>query len=91
MTWMLSSSILVAGAVLIAVAQSRTPELDMAGAAKALLSTLDTSQSAKIRWPFDSEERFNWHFVPRERQGLSLKVHSFPTRRSSDLDRKSVV
>jgi hypothetical protein len=61
------------GAAVIMAAQSRGPEADMAAAAKALLETLDESQAAKIKWPFDSEERFNWHFIPRERQGLPLK------------------
>jgi hypothetical protein len=62
------------GAAVMMAAQSRGPEAAMAAAAKALLSTLDEAQTAKIKWPFDSEERFNWHFIPRERQGLSLKA-----------------
>jgi hypothetical protein len=62
------------GAAVIMAAQSRGPEAEMAAAAKALLSTLDQPQTDKIKWPFESEERFNWHFIPRERQGLSLKA-----------------
>jgi hypothetical protein len=71
---MFAASILLAGAALIAMAQMQKPEVEMAAAAKALLATLDSTQTGKIRWSFDSEERFNWHFVPRERQGLSLKA-----------------
>jgi hypothetical protein len=59
---------------LAVLAQLPNTERDMAAAASALLGTLDQDQLSKIRWPFDSEERFNWHFVPRQRQGLSLKV-----------------
>jgi hypothetical protein len=50
------------------------PETAMAAAAKALLASLDDAQRAKIRFAFADEERFNWHFIPRERQGLSLKA-----------------
>jgi hypothetical protein len=58
--------------VIIGVAQ-RAPESAMAEAANALLATFEGQQRQKIQWPFDSEERFNWHFVPRERRGISLK------------------
>ena len=75
-------SMMLAAAVIMA-AQSRGPEAEMAAAAKALLSTLDEGQAAKIKWPFDSEERFNWHFVPRERQGLSLKAMNEDQRKAA--------
>jgi hypothetical protein len=64
--------ILIGGAIMVIAQQSR-PENEMRTAASQLLAALDETQLAKIRWPFDSEERFNWHFVPRERQGLPLK------------------
>jgi Protein of unknown function (DUF3500) len=56
-----------------AIVQPR-PEPAMAAAAKALLASLDEGQRAQIRFPMDSEERFNWHFIPRERKGVSLKM-----------------
>jgi hypothetical protein len=67
------ATLLLAGGVML-IAQADRPESRMARAAAALLATLHPDQAAKIRWPFDSDERFNWHFVPRERQGLSLKA-----------------
>jgi hypothetical protein len=73
---------LLGAGVAAMVAQPR-PESSMAAAAKALVGTLDEAQLKKIRWPFDSEERFNWHFVPRERQGLSLKEMSEPQRKAA--------
>jgi uncharacterized protein DUF3500 len=79
---LLSTFILMAGGILVLARQPR-PESAMASAAKALLSTLTADQAAKIRWPFDSEERFNWHFVPRERQGLSLKAMTEPQRKAA--------
>ena len=71
------------GAAAIMAAQSRGPEAEMAAAARSLLSTLDAAQTAKIKWPFDSEERFNWHFIPRERQGLSLKAMNEDQRKAA--------
>jgi Protein of unknown function (DUF3500) len=50
------------------------PEAQMATAAKAFISSLDAAQRQKAQWPFEAEERFNWHFIPRDRQGLSLKA-----------------
>ena len=46
----------------------------MADAARALIASVDADQRAKLVWAFDAEERFNWHFIPRERQGLPLKA-----------------
>ena len=37
------------------------------------LSTLSDRDKQLSTWSFDSEERFNWHFIPRERVGLPLK------------------
>ena len=71
------------GAAVIMAAQSRGAEAEMAAAAKALIATLDEAQTAKIKWPFDSEERFNWHFIPRERQGLSLKAMNDAQRKAA--------
>jgi hypothetical protein len=70
---------LLASGITAMVAQPR-PEDSMASAAKTLLGALDEAQLKKIRWPFDSEERFNWHFIPRERQGLSFKDMREPQR-----------
>jgi hypothetical protein len=55
------------------VAEQARPEVAMARAASNFLATLDTDQLAKVQLPFDSEERFNWHFIPRQRKGLPLK------------------
>ncbi|HEX6851892.1 MAG TPA: DUF3500 domain-containing protein [Candidatus Polarisedimenticolaceae bacterium] len=45
----------------------------MAAAAKAFLASLDPGKRAKANLPFNSDERLNWHFIPRERQGVSFK------------------
>ncbi len=46
----------------------------MADAAAGLLACLDKQQRSSVFMDFaDHEERTNWHYVPRERRGLSLK------------------
>ena len=46
---------------------------DMVEAANAFLSALDDSQRDKATFPWKDEERSNWHFIPRSRNGLPLK------------------
>lgn len=57
-------------------AQNDRPEAQMASAAKAFLGSLDEPRKAKAVFPFnDTQERLNWHFVPKYnmRKGLPLK------------------
>ncbi|MFO0911241.1 MAG: DUF3500 domain-containing protein, partial [Isosphaeraceae bacterium] len=53
----------------------------MATAARRVLTALDQEQLAKATFPFESPERINWHFSPRERKGLSIKDMT-PAQRS---------
>jgi hypothetical protein len=66
-------------------AQRRRPASAMADAARAFLATLDAGQKAKAALPFNSEERFNWHFIPKERKGLPLKEMN-PTQQKAALE-----
>jgi hypothetical protein len=45
----------------------------MATAAGRVIKALDKDQIAQATFPFDSPERLNWHFIPRERKGLPIK------------------
>ncbi len=47
-------------------------------AAVAWLDGLDPAQRRLALWPFGSAERGNWHYAPRRRQGLPLKVMREP-------------
>lgn len=47
---------------------------EMATAAKALLAALNKEQIEKARFPFDSEQREAWGYVPRERKGIPLEA-----------------
>jgi hypothetical protein len=46
---------------------------EMAAATNAFLSSLDEAQKNKATFPFASEQREAWGFVPRERKGLPLE------------------
>ena len=46
---------------------------EMAAAAQAFLATLDEQQQTRVRFSFASDERTNWHYIPRQRNGLSLE------------------
>ena len=45
----------------------------MAHAANRFLASLSPQQAERAVFPFDSPERLNWHFIPRERLGLPIK------------------
>ncbi len=49
------------------------PAAEIADAAKNFLAALTPEQAAKAKFEMASGERVNWHFVPKERKGLSMK------------------
>ncbi len=60
------------------------PHAAMLQAAEAFVDTLRPEQVEQASFPFDGEERFDWHFIPRERLGLSLKAMT-PDQREAAL------
>lgn len=52
---------------------------------RSALAALDPEREAAARVPFDDDERENWHFIPRERRGLSLRQME-PTQRERVLE-----
>ena len=52
----------------------------MAGAATAFLTTLPADARRRAVFTFDGKERFNWHYVPRRREGLAFKDMPAPAR-----------
>ncbi len=50
-----------------------TGEDRIAGAAGAFLGTLDDAAREKAVYGLSDNERFDWHFVPRSRNGLALR------------------
>jgi hypothetical protein len=80
------SRVLLAVALLVGLAgvayvsqRADTPSQKMTRAAQKFLESLSADQKMKATFPFDSKERTNWWFVPREadkkptRKGLPLK------------------
>ncbi|HMO66926.1 MAG TPA: DUF3500 domain-containing protein [Verrucomicrobiota bacterium] len=51
--------------------RAQEPTAEMAAAAKAWLAALTPAQRAQATFDFKHDERLNWHFIPRERKGLS--------------------
>ncbi len=46
---------------------------DFVTSANAFLSSLDAKSKTAALYPLDDAERFNWHFVPRERKGACFR------------------
>lgn len=67
------ASVAVIGLALWANAYVDQSGSRMAAAASRFLVSLDESQSKQATFEFDSPERLNWHFIPRERKGLPVK------------------
>lgn len=60
--------------MLLTAAYQPTPATTvMAKSANALLASLTADQKAKATFQFQDDERLNWHFIPRERNGLALR------------------
>jgi hypothetical protein len=55
----------------------------MAQAANTFLAALDSAKRVKANLPFNSAERLDWHFIPRERQGLPIKEMSPEERQAA--------
>jgi Protein of unknown function (DUF3500) len=68
---------LLLGAFLIPPARATSAEpltASLAQAAQTFLDGLNAEQKAKVQFPFDSDERFNWFYIPKDREGLPLKA-----------------
>ncbi|HEX5230453.1 MAG TPA: DUF3500 domain-containing protein [Bryobacteraceae bacterium] len=45
----------------------------MADAAKAFLASLTPEQRAQATFQFNDQERFDWHYIPKDRKGLPMR------------------
>ncbi len=55
----------------------------MAEAAQAFLDSLTPEQRSAAMFAFDSDDRFDWHYIPRERKGVPLKTMSGPQKKAA--------
>src|SRR5262249_10129943 len=73
-----AAAVLVTGIGLTTYASQKTAS-SMAKAADAWLASLDADQKQRATFPFDSEERMRWHFVPNDQfpgKGVQIKEMS---------------
>ena len=62
------------GVVLLTSAYTRIHSASaMTDAAKAFLASLNAQQRAQATFPFQDQERLNWHYIPRERKGIAMR------------------
>jgi hypothetical protein len=65
---------LVAGAFAIpAYAHEEVAANEMAAAARQLIASFTSDQKAQSVYAMDHDHRLDWHFVPKERKGTTLK------------------
>jgi hypothetical protein len=65
-------------------ARTPGPEAAMAREASAFLAALTEDQRRQAQYPFNDEERLNWHFIPKDRNGMPLKQLN-PAQRTAAL------
>lgn len=58
--------------ILFTASVSANNTADMVSAAQTFIKSLNDEQKAKAALSWDSEERLNWHFVPKVRAGLPM-------------------
>jgi len=64
---------LAAGAALSEPAAPQAKPATLLHAAQAFIATLGPDEKAKALLPYNSDERLNWYYVPKERNGLRYK------------------
>lgn len=72
----------LAAALTVGIAATQQGDLNtnMVGAAETFLETLTPEQRQTVMFPFDGEDRFDWHYIPRERKGVALKTMTVPQK-----------
>jgi len=71
--WFVRLAALTVGATLLTAAYYRVNSSTvMTLAAQHFLASLTPEQRAQAEFPFQADERQNWHFIPKERKGLPL-------------------
>jgi hypothetical protein len=77
--------------VIICVSAFRLEAQNLLGQAENFLNSLDASQKSKAQYTFDDKERFNFHFVPRTRNGIRLRdLNETQRQKAFDLLRASL-
>lgn len=69
--------------LLLLISLATIAQDDIVVKANAFIGQLDANQKTKALFSFDSPERFNWHFVPKERLGISFHALTKPQREAA--------
>jgi hypothetical protein len=85
------SARILAGLLVLTVACAGTARLEaadalaaeLAASAKAFVDSLEQGQKGKVQLAFDSDERFNWFYIPKDREGLPLKQMTAPQQQAA--------
>ncbi len=53
---------------------------ELASIARQLLGSVNAAERSRITFPLTHAERFDWHYIPRQREGLALAAMTPPQR-----------
>ena len=70
--------------LVVAVRVMASPETEMTAAANNFLAALNDDQKAVATFEFKSDERENWHFIPKDRKGITLGTLKPAQRQSTE-------
>lgn len=77
-------SLFITGFFLSCHSQTTAPVTsDMAKATDQFLQTLSEKQEIKIQFSFDDSERYDWHYIPKSRKGLTLNEMNAEQRKAA--------
>jgi hypothetical protein len=74
-TLSVAAVVLLTASPLLAFHDQDTAPL-LSQSANHFIASLTADQASKAKFAFTDEERFNWHFIPKERKGLPLREMS---------------
>ncbi|MFM7058480.1 MAG: DUF3500 domain-containing protein [Planctomycetota bacterium] len=83
-TCLLLSALLLSVSTSSADDGTDTPGIAMAAAAAKLHAALPADQQKKLHYEFNDPERLNWHFIPKERNGIVLRDIDGPARTAAE-------
>ena len=69
--------------VVFAPKANKSLESGLIEAVQQFQQTLDQDQQSRLTYNFEDDERYNWHFVPRDRNGLPLKTMNEDQRQAA--------
>ena len=65
----------------IASARAHPAAEQMAAAANKFLASLDAGQKARAQFDFKADDRLDWHYIPKDRKGLTIREMSAEQRK----------